>query len=497
MAHLFKRLAPFTGTLANALIHNWMITVRRRLPGPKIGLAVDLSHEPVGFDLDLYKEYGFIQTKSVGIIADQGYGKTFLMYILLVFATAADMGKRSRSIVLNSLKRNKDTGRPETAPLIEDILGSTVRDPNNMGLNFLSRAVGMTYNEQLTLLIHLVNLALDKVDGVTSAMRSVLKQVLKVARADTSVDPSIRRLCELLDEYVPEGLRDSDTSTAGLKARNPEVFEQAALDLLLALEMFMEDEFLGMFDDKYSSEADIDAFFAQRGISIDLKVLTSRARGALAIVWNAILKSAATGTDEDPKSPPKFPGRIPAAVGVDEAYSDWENPVVAESLYRKSKTQREDETKLFYCFHRLRDLQDAIVDPTALKRASNSINEIEIWFIGRQGTDQAVKSIAEFLGDRVPKYVLDSLQGLKKGFFWMLVPGQSPLLVMVIGNEIAIEKFNTNTAHRELLERYYATGDPRYYSKYLDLTTPEDEPDPPTTKEVNNANTSEEMAEAR
>lgn len=498
MASLLDRLAPFKGTMPNALIHNGLIVARRQLPGPKSMVTVDMAHEPMALDLDLMKEMGLIETKSIGIIARQGFGKTFLMYILLILLTAIQTADRMSKIMIHSLKRN-NMQKPETKPLM-DILDSQVIDPHSIKLNALAWPVGMTYNEQLTMLMSLIRLQRSD-HSITDEMIHVLKNVLSIAWEDKETNPSIPGLQHILNTvYLPPGLierfkgrktamsvqdeseftaQDESDKIPDLLSRNPEVFEKAALELYLTLGAFLEGEFLGMFtgtDDTFIEKLE------QRGISVDLKGLTPLARAALEIVLSSIFTSAMMPEEGDTSMTPKHPERIPTGTGVDEAYSEWNNPVVAERLYTDSKTQRERGRTTIYCFHRMRDLMDAIIDPGAQKMAANSINEIEVWFIGRQGSAEDVEWIKRFFGNRLPQHVTDTLRSLPKGFFWLLVPNQSPVQVMVVGTDRAIKAFNTEGAHHRHLEQWRKTGDPRYYSRYLRETTPTDD-DEPSTKE--------------
>lgn len=493
MSTLLDRIAPFKGPLTMAFIHNWLLTAHRLMFGPKFGITVDAAHQPTGLDLDLLKEYGLIEVKSVGIIGRQGYGKTFLMNTLLFLLSCIDVGGiKPFSIMINSLKRNK-MARPETAPLVTDLLGSQVIDPHSAHLNPLSRKIGMTFNEQVTLLTQLIQLRLT-VEKFTTPMLAVLKHVLRLARANPHVDPSFPVLQDLLRAYVPEGLEHKGGFPAGvtnghhatpdLLARNPEVFEEAALQLYLALDAYKDGEFLGMFT---GDSSEIVKLLEQRAVSFDLKALTPMARSALEIVLSAVMTSAMMPEDDDPELKPKHPERVPHAEGIDEAWSEWGNPVVAGTLYNKSKTKREQGRTTISCFHRLRDLQDAIPDPQAQKMAANAINEIEVWFIFRQGSKQDVDSLKEFFGNRLPDHVTGTLRTLKKGFCWMIIPGESPVLIMVMGTPTTVGAFVTEGAHRELLERWYRTGNAKYYSQYLTATTPKDDEESDTIEEETDA----------
>ncbi len=486
--HLFDRIEPFKGPLDRFLIHNWLLTAPLLMPGFPLAITDDADYAPIGFDLTLLKSlFADVEAKWIGVLGEQGFGKTFLSNVFLMLAMGADVGGGSARCAINSVKRNQ-MNRPETAPLVEDLLRCTIIDPRRMKLNPLSRLIGLTFDEQFTLVRRMVEVS--QREEFSLQKKNVLKQALKEVREHER--PSFPELSRILSDYEPldEDLPvnplvgPDDVALPGLEASGPNgrqpkagsLLEQfrdelrhAAFELKLAIDVFNEGDFFSIF----SGESDeIVELMSQRAVSYDMKGIEGDVRSIIELVLGAIQMSAIRPDPDDPINPnrPKHPERIPHYIVTDEAYTPWENSFFAEAEYVKMKTQREHGIVGMTIFHRLRDLQDAIANPVAAKKAANSLNEITVWCIFRQKRAE-IPNIRAFFG--LAEYILQDLVHLPKGHFWLIVPGQAPRRCFVVGTDLMINTFNTDAANDALLQLWFATRDPKVLQKYLIATTPE------------------------
>lgn len=468
--NLFKRLWRFKGTLSDATLHNWLTSGRVYMPGIPIGVTVDARHSPVGFDLTIVKDAGKCEKKSIGVIAAQGFGKTFFANLYLIACLALDVGddnQRARARY-PSIKRND--GIPETAPLVEGILKGKVISPLEIKLNPLARALGMTFEEQYVMVEAMFQYKIG--EKLTILDHDLLSQNLRNVYYNAT-QPSFDALSDSLENFR------IDPTANNLHPTLEQRFENEVYASIFKLKKISDLFRSGVYGRIFSGNGEeFVSLIEQRIVSIDLKGVDDDVRSLIEIVTNALDTSAIMpDPDLDPSDPnygkPKFPNRIPTNITQDEAYNIWANLHSARSEYRRLKTQREHGITTVTLFHRLSDLQNAIgtADSEQARLANNALNEIEVWMIGRQ-TKKELPVIRQFFD--LPEYVIQSLPTLAKGHFWVVVPWHSaPFEIVVIGSSMEVAAFNTDQANHKLMRKYRETGKVQYYLDFLDETTPE------------------------
>jgi hypothetical protein len=121
-------------------------------------------------------------------------------------------------------------------------------------------------------------------------------------------------------------------------------------------------------------------------------------------------------------------------------------------------------------WHRLGDFFQAISNEDGAGKGANIINEIKVWFIGRQ-TSNALNDIRKFFGEDLNEDQIKSLPNLNVGEFYLILPGVPTIRMQVMTIPKLTEKFNTELAHRELLQRYYKVGEKLLYIRYIEELT--------------------------
>lgn len=486
--HLAKR----RGRLGDVLVELPRATGRFRPPGLPIMVTVDADGSPVGLDQVLIKkleEYDQVETPGIGIIALQGIGKTFLANLLLYTSAFYDVGtndleRRRRSrvrIAYDSFKVDK-SNRPETASLITDIFKCEVIDPTVVPLNYFSRAFGFTLAEHIELTTDIIEVwrSFTGKSPLSLEEEEVLRQLLR--KMYGMEVRSFKQLAKLARRYIPDVDAKDELDIA---ARYVEDLRHAAFNLYLSLNNFVEGDLARIFggedDDKFAR------LIEQRAVSIHYKNLDDNERTLVELVMSLVQRTAVEEIElSDGKKRRRFPNRVQHYIVQDEAYSSWTNLRFAQRQYKRKKTQRESGIGLVEIFHQLTDLLEAIgaAGSEQARLARNSLNEISIWIVGRQNKSQwpILKSV---LG--MPDEILRTLPGLKKGHFYIKIPGKAWRLVWVRGTKRAIEKFNTEGATTELLQRYFEDHDNDAYIQWLEATSPEIEEETETEQELVNA----------
>lgn len=479
MGHnLLDRLSPFPGTGPEGLAFLWIGPELAPLPGTPVGLRQDSSRSKFGLDLTLMKQLiPGLQIKDIGMIADQGFGKTFLIQTLLYFWTVLSMRFR-----FDSLKRN-NRRRPETAPLVEDLCESKIISPYKMRLNPLSRRFKMVFEEKLRLTLRLMCL-ITGVSQLSLEVETVVAEALRTIEDDLTTDPSYPLLWRTLKKYAPSDVGEMASMMESADgrylgqihreqvAKRHQRLIEAAFQAELAIGKLNQ----GVFASLLSGEDNGDEtfrLFAQRAVSIDFFHVDDLFRSVIETVLNEIENVAGSPRpDADPSEGPRIPELIVNVRATDEAYSLWENTVFAEADYVRRKTRRASGDSGIMAFHRLRDFFEAIGNEASGRKARNALSEIKVWFIGRQPEDSLL-DVAHFFGLPVDGYVVKSLPTLRVGEFWLILPGYAPIPVLIIGTEKLVTTFNTEGAHNAYMKRYFETGDEMYYITYLDQMTRE------------------------
>lgn len=469
---------PFRGTLAMLLVHSWTRGFTRILPGFALGFTADGTYRPFGLDLDLLKAEhpdSQVLAPSIGIIGDQGSGKTFTMFKIVLFALGLDAGNdRLPRALVNSLKWTGGN-RPETAPLIEDMLHCKMINKSNLRVNIFSLAVGLTQQEIFdTLKTLLATITRETLSGLEE---EVLRELLRELNASDS--PSLKLLVELNNNYgiTPDeaaGDKTKTVDTVEAEAKKPQTLDEMFHGKRLAAAFSLKTKLTKLTDEPFSTllSSDDDSILAllgQSAVSIDLKGFTEEERSVIEVIMAAITTSMTLR---------KIKAYMPTIIVTDEAYDSWEIPEFARAQGVRMKTQRENGTWVIMVFQRINDLLSVNKSGSDQDRkARRALREIEVWLIGRQNAKDR-KDIESFMD--LPKYVLDSLPTLSRGHFWLIIPGHAPQLVFFVGTEMEIRAWNTEVAIDERLVKYFRTGDPRDYQDFLVETTPKYDDDAAT-----------------
>ncbi len=493
------RMARRKGRLEDALIEVPRATRHFSPPGLPIANTVDAESAPVGLDTVFMKDspdYPEIEVPGVGILAQQGIGKTFLSLLLLLVWAYNDVGTDDQDVVnrpsrgrlaVDSFKVDK-FGRPETAMIVTDIFGCEVIDPTRVPCNYFARAFGFTAAEHLELTTDHIEFwrGYSNKPPMSLAEHKVLQQLID--KMYGMEKRSFKVLAQLAQEYLPPAARltEEELKTAAetdITVRFSDELDKAAFSLYLSLSHFVEGRLGRIFS------GDDDELFArlieQRIVSIHYRPLNDQERSHLELTMSLIQRTATEVLDpEDPKKRRRrFPKRLQHYVVQDEVYGSWANLLFAKRQYLKKKTQREFGTVLVEIFHQFTDMMEAIgsADSEQARLARNSLNEIGIWLVGRQKKSQ-FPILKQILG--LSDEVLRTLPRLPKGHFYLILPGHAPHRIWVKGTKLAIERFNTEGATSELLRRYFEEDDPQYYKEYLVETSPEVEEDTPEEMEA-------------
>jgi hypothetical protein len=366
------------------------------------------------------------------------------------------------------LKRNGN--RPETAPLVEDILGGSVIAPHAMQLNPLARALGMTFEEQYVMVEAMFQF-MAEID-LTPLDKNMLGQNLRYVY-ENAEDPSFSALHQAFGDFYVKPAAEGESQTLEQRFAN-EMYESA-----FKLQKITDSFRSGVYGRVFSGDGEaFVSLIEQRIQSWDFKNIEGKLRSLIEIVINAIDTSAIMpDPDLDKDDPqygmPKHPERIANYIAQDEAYEALGNLHFIRAEYRRMKTQREHGSTTVMLFHRLSDLQNAIgaAGSEQARLADNMLNEIEVWLIGRQ-TKKELPVLRAFFD--LPEYVLQSLPTLPKGHFWVVAPWhRAPFEIVVIGSPLDIEAFNTDQANHKLLRKYRETGNLQHYFDFLEETTPD------------------------
>jgi ABC-type dipeptide/oligopeptide/nickel transport system ATPase component len=466
MRDLLSRINTFEGNLEDALVHAGPLDGPLDIPGIPIAITDDSAKSRVGSDFTLLRYLdGQISNKAIGIIADQGVGKTFALNCLMNIWAHEDAGIYTGSIQLDSLKHN-NLSEPETVPLITNMLGCEVIQVSKMSLNPLSRVWDMTYDEQYIMVKIMIQVRRQQ--KLTDGEEELLHIYLDESYHDQANRPSFERLAARINSFRAkrdEYAEDGTLVEQGYTDKQAEYLEKQALDLSSAIRNLTRGEFRKIFTENADDERLL-KLISQKAKSWDFKYVSDDARSVIEIFRGMIEMSASQLKDpEDPTSGPKHPERVAQYIGWDEAYNAFGNAEFREFAFLLSKTLRERDITLVTCFHRLVDFLESV----GSAKARNFLREIPIWLIGRQSKAD-LPNLREFF--HLPEHVLQGLPTLPKGRFWLIVPGRAPRLITIIGTEEEIVNFVTNQANETLLQQYLETGELQYYMRYLDETSP-------------------------
>ncbi len=478
---LLGRIAPYRDTAQASLCWHALGRPRAHLPGIPIGISLDSNNELIAVDLDILKEIlPQLRIKDVGILGEQGFGKTFLLYLLLYLWSNLDVGKDGEicRIKIDSYKRTNRKD-PEVTPLVEGLLGCKVIVPGRMRLNPLSRRFLMTFDEKYTLVARLLRFRLKR--DLTLEEDAVLKACLRVMETARN-DPSLPGLRRELAKYNPATGVEGKSSQQRAKMPYAErlAYEQADADyrnrlaaastLQLALQLFEDGEYGRLLYGQDHGEENFN-LITQRIVSIDYHGISSDFRSVIEIVLASIYQAAATPHPEnEAASGPRLPELVAHVVATDEAYRPWENSEFVAAEYADRKTRREGDRTGVMVWHRLGDFFQAISNEDGAGKGANIINEIKVWFIGRQ-TSNALNDIRKFFGEDLNEDQIKSLPNLNVGEFYLILPGVPTIRMQVMTIPKLTEKFNTELAHRELLQRYYKVGEKLLYIRYIEELT--------------------------
>lgn len=460
---LLDRLAHFEGvTWEDALTHALPLEGPVSLPGVPIGITDDSAKSPVGSDFTLQRRLDDnLGNKSIGVIGVQGIGKTFLLYVLLYIWCAELSGENAYGIQIDSLKRNNNK-RPETAPLVEDLLKCVVIQANKIRMNPLSPLWEFT---------------LDELYGLVKTMLEVWWERSLTAKEEHLLDHYLGIIYDL-EERNFSMLAEKIASYRAEKHLTPkqgQSMEATALELSKMVLAFTRGDLGKLFGDN-GNDDELRKLIGQFAKSWDFHGINTKERSIIEVFRGAIESSALSPINPaDPNSKPRHPERVPQFIGRDEAYDAWQNAFFAAAEFLRLKTLRERDITIAMCFHRLADFLSSV----GSKKARNALREISVWFIGRQ-SEADKKDLREFLN--LPENVLRTLPNLPKGHFWLIMPGSEPRLFTVIGTPLELRTFVTNQANEAQLERYLESMDLSIYMDWLVQTSPEPEEETPPWK---------------
>lgn len=454
MRDTIDRLAAFEGDLEDALVHTVPLDGPVDVPGIPIGISDDPAKSPVGVDFTMLRHRDDrISNKSIGLIGDQGIGKTFLLYVMMYIWSSEKAGAYTSSISLDSLKHNL-AKLPETYPLITTLLGCKVIQVNQISLNPLSPLWDFAYDEQLDMVQTMLEIRRKR--SLDELEEELLDYHLRISYYQTE-NPSLAKLSELVGGYRAD--RTEYTESQAL------LMEDTALRLSKSIRGLTRGK-LGRIFQENANDEELLQLIEQPAKSWDFKDIPPVIRSIIETFRGTVETSALALKDpDDPESGPRHPNRVAQYIGRDEAYDAWANPIFADHEFVRMKTLRERDIALVMSFHRLADFLSSV----GTNKARNVIREIPIWFVGRQHKAD-IKDLREFL--HLPEHVLRTLPTLPKGHFWLILPGRAPRLIAVIGTRLAVQTFVTNQANLELLMGYFETGDLQMYMDWLEMTSP-------------------------
>lgn len=450
---LFRRLGYFDGvSWEDVLLHALPLEGGVDLPGVPVGITADSAKSPVGSDFTLqFQMEDWLSNKSIGIIGDQGIGKTFLLYVYLYIWSAEIRGRVAQGIQIDSLRHNNNE-RPETAPLVKDLLGCTVIEVNKQHCNPLNKLWDFTFDEQYAMVRTMLEVWWEC--KLTPNEEALLDRYLKISYE--TENPSFLKLGASIASYRgPEELTPLQAAT----------METAALELSNKVLALTRGKIGNVFSDEDDNETLL-GLIDQFAKSWDFHGVDTKERSIIEVFRATIELSALELKDpENPKLGSRHPERVAQYIARDEAYDAWKNAIFAAHEFLRMKTLRERAITLVMCFHRLVDFTSSV----GTDEARNVIREISTWIIGRQKMAD-LDDLREFL--RLPEHVLLTLPTLPKGHFWLVQNGNARLFA-VIGTQLELNTFVTNIANEALLQRYLETLDQDYYLKWLEETTPE------------------------
>ncbi len=455
---VFERIAPFSAPLATALALSWRLTPQNLTCGIPVALTADSSYSPVGFDVQLMKWLiAELMNIDIGIIGEQGFGKTLLASMLAETMLSMDPGpRRTNSLRYDSIKHND--GVPEAQGLVTKVLDEKIIDPRTVSINWTSEKSGLTLGETKRLGVRMFEVANER--SASQLERKVLGRAVEIVRSREK--PDTEQLCQILDNY-PQGFEDERWGNLEKFATN--AMKQAAHELKLTFESFLGDDFLGMFG---SQGTDLFDILDQKVVSFDLKeVGNTRIRSVLLVVLNAIETAAMLPIDPDrPELGLRNPKRVPMVTISDESYEGWDNEQFAQEGYERAKTNRAGSRIRITIFHRFSDLTEAISNPKSLQLARNAMNEIKIWIIFRQ-VEAGLPEIRRLL-PTIPESMLRAMLSYKQGEFLLVMPGQAPRRCMVMPLASDLATYNTEGANLSILSEFLKSGDPRNVLGYRD-----------------------------
>lgn len=465
MSDLLDRLNYYEGNLEDALVHATPLEGPLDIPGFPLGVTDDSAKSRVGTDFTLMRTLtSEISNKSMGVLGLQGFGKTFLLYVLFYMLSAEAAGKFTGSIQIDSLKHN-NLEEPETNPLINGLLGCTVIQAAHTRLNPLSHLWDFTLDEQYEMMETFIEVQREKrlMDSEQKLLYDHLAEIYKTKK------PTLRRLAALIKDYraqvdVYNGA--GHVTKRGYTKEQANELQRLAIGLSDAIENLTKGAFGKIFQENTDDE-ELIMLIEQSAKSWDFKGISPKVRSIIEVFRGTIETSALQLKDPDnPKLGIKHPKRVAQYIGRDEAYDAWGNERFANFEFTRMKTLRERDLMLMMCFHRLADFLSSV----GSDKARNVIREIPIWFIGAQSTADLPDIRAHM---DLPEHVIMSLPTLHRGQFWVIVPGRAPRQFTVFGTDLEIKAFATNQANHALLEQYFATGDLQYYMSWLEESSPD------------------------
>lgn len=455
---VLERIAPFPAPLVTALALSWRLAPDHYSCGIPIAITADSAYSPIGFDVQLMKKLiAELMNVDIGIIGEQGFGKTLFGSLLAETILSLDPGpQRENSLRYDSIKLNDNV--PEAKGLVVDVLQGEIIDPHKISINWPSEKSGLTLGETQRLGIRMFEVANER--RATQHERKILRRAIEIIRAQPDTDPT--KLCRVLDQY-PEGFTNG--AWGNLEAYAIDQMKHAALELKLTFENFLGEDYLGMFGGQGIDLFDV---LDRKVVSFDLKEIgNAQIRSVLLVVLNAI--ESAAMLPKDPAHPElgmRNPKWVPMITIVDESYEGWDNEQFAMEGYSKAKTNRSGSRVRITIFHRFTDLTEAISNPKSLKLARNAMNEIKIWIIFRQ-VEAGLPEIKRLL-PTIPDNMLRGMLSYEQGEFLLVIPGQAPRLCVAKPIAQDLRTYNTEGANLSTLSRFLKSGNPRKLLGYRD-----------------------------
>ena len=426
----------FVGTIDQMAAHN-VFALPPHVPDSGITLGNQLFSGAV-FEIDPagYQNAGYIEGKSIVILGARDVGKTTLAKLIAYYLSADRIGEADRMrISIDDTRRN--FGVPEYAGLAR-ALGSEEVDLSKHRINFLDPKMGSSFSDQLGTVIQILehvggeplvryeplglqvalSLLMDKYSQI--ATPEVLVHLLNRVNASDLATYQATFSARLESQLSSEAqllLRLGDSESDTEKALSPTNvneadFLQDAGRVYAKLMRLLNGDYSNIFGGDHT----LSEVLNQRVVALDYTGIDISAFVLVqSLVWRWRTSALRRGDT-----------RYLSNLEIhDENYGMWEHPIYATNMYSHLKKIRATGEIVVRVQHRLDDSYAVgSAGSEVREKAVNSLNETDMWFIGRQ-PQSAIPRLKERLG--LDDWVCKHITQLGKGEFYFKMGQQPPV----------------------------------------------------------------------